>query len=419
VYIAVVSEYMDMHVPLIGVPIGTQSRLKAIFYADDIVLLASSSESLQSLVSALEVACGFLNMAINPAKSAVLDFSVIPMSPVPNVTCSAGPIHVDVQYTYLGIIFSSDLSWDSAREARSTLALSKISDLVCYCRQQRLANVRVAATMFTSSVLPCLLWGLPVWGATIMTSWDWLKNDFTDMYARALKDILHLPKGLAHIILTLESGAYPMFYYAIRRFLRFTSRIPLAKSPILDALFDSRPNGGAFNVWDRVLSMFHCPWQSGLNYSLRELNDHFDTLVRALCRDPRDPLCPNRKISSYLTWMWPGIIGRRAPFYSLRLPLHIQSTIFRTRLMLGKLPVDDLHRVPFLSRVCPCCLQPGVPCDTHHVLLDCPYFAHAREYYVVSSDITLKDIFCADSEGMYYFVAYALELFTHFVESHP
>jgi hypothetical protein len=87
--------------------------------------------------------------------------------------------------------------------------------------------------------------------------------------------------------------------------------------------------------------------------------------------------------------------------------------------MLGKLPVDILHKVPFLARVCPCCQQPAVPCDTHHVLLDCPYFAHARDYYVVGRDITVKDIFCAESEGMYYFVAYVLDLFTQFVENHP
>jgi hypothetical protein len=57
-----------------------------------------------------------------------------------------------------------------------------------------------------------------------------------------------------------------------------------------------------------------------------------------------------------------------------------------------------------------------VPCDTHHVLLDCPYFAHARAYYGVPRGCTLKDIFCADSESMFYFVAYVLDLFTHVVE---
>ena len=143
VYIAVASEYMDVHVPQVGLQIGTQSLLKAIFYADDIVLLASSSESLQSLVSALETVCTALNMSINPAKgkSAVLDFSVSPVTPIPSITCSAGPIHVENKYCYLGIIFSSDLSWECALESRSTQAQSKVSDLVRYCRQQRLVNV--------------------------------------------------------------------------------------------------------------------------------------------------------------------------------------------------------------------------------------------------------------------------------------
>jgi hypothetical protein len=52
-------------------------------------------------------------------------------------------------------------------------------------------------------------------------------------------------------------------------------------------------------------------------------------------------------------------------------------------------------------------------------LLDYPYFAHARDYDVVRRDITVKDIFCAESEDMYYFVAYVLDLFTQFVENHP
>jgi hypothetical protein len=344
---------------------------------------------------------------------------VTPVAPAPCISCSTGPIHVEDRYTYLGIVFSSDMSWDGALLARSTLARSKTDDLIRYCRQQRLMNVRVAATMFTSSVLPCLLWGFPVWGASVVTTWDWLNNAFMDMFARALKDILHLPKGLSHLIVALESGAYPVMYYAIRRLLRFSSRIPLAQSPILNALFGSPIVGGAFHVWDRVLSVFHCPWQEGLNYSIRELSEHFTTLVHALRGDPRDPDCPNRKTSSYLAWMWPGFMRRRAPFYSLHLPLHVHGTIFRTRLMLGKLPVDVSHNVPFLSRTCPCCRQPQVPCDTHHVLLDCPYFAHARGYYEVPRDISVRDIFCSDSAQLYFFVSYVLDLFSHFVEAHP
>jgi hypothetical protein len=410
---------MDVHVPNVGVPIGIPPLLKAIFYADDIVLMASSSESLQTLVSALEVVCGSLNMSINPAKgkSAVLDFSINPIIPSPSIACSAGPIHVEVSYTYLGIVFSCDLSWDAALEARSSLALSKMADLIRYCRQQRLMNVRVAATMFTSLVLPCLLWGFPVWGASVMTSWGWIVNAFTDMLARCLKEILHLPKGLSHLIVTLESGAYPVMYYAIRRFLRFSKRIPLAQSPLLNALFASNVVGGAFNVWDRVLSIFHCPWQESLPYSIGELTAHFVTLIYALRQDPRDPACPNRKISSYLTWMWPGFVRRRAPLYSLNIPLHVQSTLFRTRLMLGKLPAETLHSVPFLSHLCPCCRQPQVPCDIHHVLLDCPYFAHARAYYGVPLGTTVRECFNADNVGLYFFVSYVLELFARFVEA--
>ena len=79
--------------------------------------------------------------------------------------------------------------------------------------------MQVAATMFNACVLQTLLYGSPICGGDFLSSWDWLKNPFQEMHARTLKPILHLPPSTAHVIIMLESGMYPVMFYAAKSLL--------------------------------------------------------------------------------------------------------------------------------------------------------------------------------------------------------
>jgi hypothetical protein len=90
--------------------------------------------------------------------------------------------------------------------------------------------------------------------------------------------------------------------------------------------------------------------------------------------DPRIVDCPDRKIASYLSWIWDGRLHKRPKFYDLDLDARQYSLCLRTRFLESNLPVYHQVYKPFLDRVCPLCrsVQSG-PCDLQHVLAECPY----------------------------------------------
>jgi hypothetical protein len=90
--------------------------------------------------------------------------------------------------------------------------------------------------------------------------------------------------------------------------------------------------------------------------------------------DPRNPDCPDRKIASYLSWIWDGCLHKRPKFYDVDLDARQYTLCLRTRFLESNLPVYHQVYKPFINRICPLCrsAQSG-PCDLQHVLAECPY----------------------------------------------
>ena len=94
----------------IGCRIGA-SCAAILLYADDIILLAPSVQALQSLVNICNSELSFLDMAINPKKSACMRFGPKYRNVCANVVASRSVINWMTSCRYLGVYLESSIKF--------------------------------------------------------------------------------------------------------------------------------------------------------------------------------------------------------------------------------------------------------------------------------------------------------------------
>ena len=99
--------YVQARCPNIGPMTRDKLRVCILMFADDIKLLATSSEDLQTLLDVVKEWCDLLNMIVNAIKTQVLIFPA-PREPQPMVfRYNGGTLEVVPSTKYLGVQFSS------------------------------------------------------------------------------------------------------------------------------------------------------------------------------------------------------------------------------------------------------------------------------------------------------------------------
>ena len=170
-----------------GVRVETiQRNIDGLLYADDVILIADSPEDLQAMIDTVDDFNKKWQLTLNLGKSKVMVVSAA------NQTAGDVPlfyrrsrIEVVDSYKYLGIYFTSNLSWtkhfnyiiDEVKEAEQKLVRLTSSRRIC-------AKAKIVA--WTSKVRPLLEYGAEVWrltGAQIKT----LERIQTDFGKRAMK----------------------------------------------------------------------------------------------------------------------------------------------------------------------------------------------------------------------------------------
>jgi hypothetical protein len=224
--------------------------------------------------------------------------------------------------------------------------------------------------LFNAKVMSTMLYGVQIWGWEKFHTFNWLQNEWQSLHVRTLKAALHVPASTPDIPLWLESGMWPMMYYAIARTLTFAGDLPAVKSTWLDHLLGlNLPNG--FNA--RLESLVACIPQEHIN-ELDRLAKQFEILLYDILEDPRDEDNPARKVTSYLSWVSPTV-HRRPYFYQLDLSHSEYRLCLMTRLMMFKVPM--FSGGAFHERKCPLCTSPYG--DIEHIIMECPFFHAVRQ----------------------------------------
>jgi hypothetical protein len=228
-----------------------------------------------------------------------------------------------------------------------------------------------ASVLFNAKVMSTMLYGVQIWGWEKFHSFNWLQNEWQSLHVRTLKASMHLPASTPDIPIWLESGIWPMMFYAISRTLTFCGDLPRAKSHWINHLTGLNLPGG-FN--ERIASLVACLPQENTN-EIDRLEKQFEILLSDLSEDPRDEHNTARKVTSYLSCVRGlGKMHRRPYFYKCHLSHSEYRLCLMTRMMMINVPM--FSHADFHTRTCPLCTSPFG--DIEHILVECPFFHSLR-----------------------------------------
>jgi hypothetical protein len=155
--------------PTLGARLAGQ-LLRALFYADDVVLLAESPEGLQALLQALEKFCAANGMLVNLRKSNIVRFGggAGGAPPAPFRYCGS-ELEVKDGYAYLGLPFSGSTALPAAaladRLGRARKAMFAVNGR---CAALGVHNVDLRLHLFDTLAASVLSHGCEVWGPDLV-----------------------------------------------------------------------------------------------------------------------------------------------------------------------------------------------------------------------------------------------------------
>ena len=136
-----------------------------LLYADDIVLVAPSEESLQKMLDFIEKWCKKWRMAINKDKTQIVHFRRANI-PRTNTSFHFGDYSLDVVsfYKYLGVLFDEHLSFEKNASTLADAACRALGAIRSKLKNIKSAGYNTFNTLFTSGVLSISDYSAAIWG---------------------------------------------------------------------------------------------------------------------------------------------------------------------------------------------------------------------------------------------------------------
>ena len=192
-------------------------RIFALLYADDTIVLAESPEQLQLALNAVYEYCRDWNLTVNTTKTKIVIFSRYKVSDYPAFLFGHDLIEVVDDYTYLGVIFNYNGSFQKAINKQALQGKKAFYALLNKVKVLRLP-VDLALELFDHLVIPILLYGSEVWGFSNYTQLEILERKF-------IKVILGLNKSTPNCMIYGETGKIPISNAVNCRMINFYARI--------------------------------------------------------------------------------------------------------------------------------------------------------------------------------------------------
>lgn len=133
-------------------------------YADDIILLSHDPLNLQRHLDAFEIFCNNTCMEVNLLKSKII---IMGSKVFHSFLYKSQALEQVKSYKYISIDFSQTYSWTLCVLKRVEAGYKALYSLLNHCRQVHLQAWDLKKTLFKSLVLPVILYGVQVWGASI------------------------------------------------------------------------------------------------------------------------------------------------------------------------------------------------------------------------------------------------------------
>ena len=350
------------------------TKVSILLYADDMILISRTRIGLKRLLNNLGIYCKGEGLIINYSKTKVMVFRRKPKKFTWSILDK--PIEQCSTYKYLGILFSETLSWKAHLAITRMMALKTMGAILNFFHTKGGSLIDPALKLFTSKVIPYLLYGVEIWGwrDQALDTIEKLQNLF-------MRRILALSKGTPVALMRAELGLPSMRARANLITLKYMSKTNLKSSDSFSqqsltllmnceefraeqiSLIKSR-----YVIPDDLLS------SGDSGHDLRDWIYHMDAAI------------DKHTISLSKIAPWFKLFKndhKRSPYLVniTSMPLRIAFTHLRFQAMPTALRFGQFSRTPRVQCLCICGTQEIE--DLSHYILSCPLYTEPRIKFIL------------------------------------
>ena len=212
--------YLEGHCTRAGADLATKV-LRALLYADDVVLTADSAAGLQEMLDRLHEFCRANSMFVNMEKSEVVVYGGGQQRPTAVFTYNGASLPIKPGYVYLGMKFQDGSPAKAAITAAVARARKAVHAVQSRCHALKVRSVHLLCHLFDALVMPAMNYGCEVWGV------DWLSKMCKDgnfasgeaeevIHRRFLRHCLGVCKSTTTAVMYKDFGRRPISMFWLR-----------------------------------------------------------------------------------------------------------------------------------------------------------------------------------------------------------
>lgn len=372
------------------------SKVNCLLYADDLVLLSESESGLQSSLKVLETYCKKWKLNVNLKKTKILVFCLPSQKRLFLVSRWVfGGQNLDrvEEYTYLGLTFHFNGNFKLAIKSLYNKALRAYHSLMSSISNAENVPIKVLLKLFSSLVVPIMLYGCEVWGVYIFNKipcYEVFKqklfsimNDLERLHLRFLKRILGVHKKSTNVSIYSELGRVPLIVQISTLVAKYWMRInnPLYNSTLVGKAakfcLQTKQQGATFTNYLHYM----CGLKSfyDLSVPLEELHDYgkfiksklyacFSIYFDNQLRKGNDN---SGKLRTYCKIKRNFVFER---YLEKIVNVRHRCAVTRLRVSAHKLPVESgrYKNIAYQDRKCNLCSSTDVG-DEYHYLMSCKF----------------------------------------------
>lgn len=186
-----------------------------LLFADDIVLMATSREVVQSLLDCLGAFCGANGLTVSVAKTKWLVGGSVPRGRAwGELYYQGAPLERVSSFKYLGLVFTGATDHSDMRAARLTSARKAWGVLQGKLQALGWRDRATRLVLFEAYVRSVLLYGAPVWGVSILDERGRVGEDRTGplgvFYRACLRNLLDVGREVRNELLYVLAVRPPL-----------------------------------------------------------------------------------------------------------------------------------------------------------------------------------------------------------------
>ena len=388
IFISEVSRYINQE-GLHGLQlVPNENILHHLFYADDNCIFSTTPRGLQSKLNIIHSMSERLGLEVNLDKTKIIVFRKGGfLSKNEKWFYDTKPVEVVNEYNYLGITFTTKMSFNNASIPLIAKAKKCINEILFSLRSLSSSDLNLFTKLFDSKVYPVLSYGCELWGIFNM-------EDIERVHLYALKRFLNVSLHCSNNIVYSETGRYPLSVNHNMRCVKYWFKIknyPMNRfvRQSYECLFKLSTKGD--QNWVSSVRDLLCSNGYGYVWLTGEVGNKTlffarlkQTLIDNFIQNWNYNM--NSDINCNFYYGFKPIIAKETYLINVNLKLYLRNVLIKFRIGVSEI---NTHRHKFSKNVmlkqCPFCVRHLLENEIH-VLFNCPLYDNLRAKYLKDID---------------------------------